>query len=119
MIEKRTFAQKSWETGEGHAALTAELANIQGIIKRIDVLISEVTDNPTVDVTITDENSCTLVTLSTLADGTKHVKLATSDSTDFDAIPVCNTLTASIDPSADPGGSAQTLTVTVILYLEK
>ena len=118
-IEKKAFAQQSWDTGDGHAAKTNTLKVVNGIIRRVDIIISSVQANPTVDVTITDENSCSLITFNTLTDGTRHVKLSTSDATDFDAIPVSNDLTVSIDPSADPGGSGQELTVDVILYLEK
>ena len=110
------FAQKSWVTDEGHAAKTDTLNEINMLIERIDILISEVTGNPTVTVTITDHNSVQLVSFAALADGTKHIKLATSDATDFDALPVSGDLTVSIDPSADPGGVAQTLTVDVIIY---
>lgn len=120
LVEKKAFAQLTWATGAGHAAQTTALKDIEGIIVRVDIIISSVTGNPTTNFTITDEDSVVILTLSTLADGTKHMKLATSDSTDFDALPVANsTLTLSADPSADAGGSAETLTIDVILYLRK
>jgi hypothetical protein len=115
------ITQQSWATGAGHAAKTTDLANLNGMLERIDIIISSVTDNPTVDVTLTDSNSCTLVSLTGLADGTKHVKLAYSNKSspdaDFNPIPINDTVTVSIDPSADAGGTAQTLTVDVILYV--
>ena len=115
-IGKLQFTQLDWATGEGHAAQTTSINNANMLIERIDVLVSSVTANPTVAVTITDENSCTIATLTGLTDGTNHVKLATKATADFDAIPVNNTLTISVDPSADAGGVTQTLTVDVILY---
>ena len=119
LIEKKAFTQLSWVYSTGHAAKTAELADIEGIIVRMDFIISSVTGNPTTNFTITDENSVVIVTLNTLADGTKHLKLATSDSEDFNALPVNNTtLTLSADPSADAGGT-DTLTIDVILYIRK
>lgn len=120
-IARIEFAQASWATGAGHTAQT-DSKIVNGTIKRVDVLISSVTDNPTVNVTITDQNSVEVISLSTLADGTKHMKLAEShkatQDADFNPVPVNGTLTVSIDPSADPGGTSQTLTVDVILYME-
>lgn len=116
-VARYEFAQQSWATGAGHASAAPTLANVNGYIERIDVLVSSVTADPNVDVTLTDHNTCQLASFTNLDDGTKHVKLATSDATDFDALPVCGTLTATIDPSADAGGTGQTLTVDVILYL--
>ena len=113
------FAQQSWATGDGHAAKTATLANVNMLIERIDVIISSVTANPTVNVVITDGNSVEVVdktNLTTLADGTNHILLSTKATPDFAASPIADdTLTVSIDPSADPGGAAQILTVDVIL----
>lgn len=125
LVEKKAFAQLTWATGAGHAAQTTALKDIEGIIVRVDIIISSVTGNPTTTLTLTDENSCLLpITLSSLADGTKHVKNGlsmggTTDS-DFAPVPVNNTtLTLSADPSADAGGSGEILTVDVVLYLRK
>lgn len=123
LIEKKTFASLTWATGAGHAAQTTELNDIEGIIERIDLIISSVTGNPTTNFTITDENSCVPISFSSLADGTYHVKYGLSKGatdSDFNPTPVNNsTLTLSADPSADAGGSGETLTITVILYLRK
>jgi hypothetical protein len=124
-IVKGRFPRRTWLTGDGHAAQTATLRNLMGLITRIDIVISEVTDNPTVTVAFADSAGLAIIpSFATLADGTHHVKLARSNKStpdaDFNPLPVCQeTLTATVDPSADPGGSAQTLTVDVILYLEK
>lgn len=63
-------------------------------------------------------------TASSLADGTAHVLLAEShkatQDADFNPVPCWEeTLTLSVDPSADAGGVDQTLTVDVDLYLEQ
>jgi hypothetical protein len=121
-VSRMDFETKTWATGAGHAAQTATLTNVNGICTRIDVVISSVTANPTITVTITDADGNTMFTFSTLADGTHHIKLARSNKStqdaDFNEVPFCEeTLTASIDPSADAGGSDQTLSVGVRLYL--
>lgn len=104
---KTTFV---WQTNDGNAAQAVTL-NLNGKIKSAVISVSEVTANPTVNVVLTDANSASLLALSTLADGTVHYK----DSGDFDEIPIAGNLTITVTPSADAGGSGQTLTVIVIL----
>lgn len=113
--DKPVFEQTAtfvWQTGDAHGALTATFNEVNGTIKEIVVGISEVTGNPTTTFTFTDSASRTLLTLSNLADATTHRKTA---QTDFDEILVNGDLTVSVDPSADPGGEAQTLTITVTI----
>jgi hypothetical protein len=121
-VGRMDFADQTWATDAGHAAKTASLANVNGICTRIDVVVSSVTANPTVNVVITDADSNTMFTFNGLADGTHHIKLARSNKgtqdADFNEVPFCeDTLTVSIDPSADAGGTLQTLTVSVRLFL--
>lgn len=127
-MRKVAFTQLDWITGEGHAAQTETLTKLYGTIVRIDVIISSVTDNPTVAITITDtDNGGTIASWtggSVLADGTHHIMLARSNKAtqdaNFNEVPLCgDNLTLSADPSADAGGAAQTLTVDVVLYLEE
>jgi hypothetical protein len=102
-----------WETDDGHAAQSVTLNNLSGVLENLIAVITEVTGNPTVDITLTDENSADLLALSALADATTHIKRFP---TDFDSVILPGSaLTLSVDPSADAGGAAQTLTVTVIL----
>lgn len=113
--------QVSWATGAGHAAKTTTAA-LNGIVYRIDILISSVTDNPTVDVSFADQNSVVPVAaFSSLADGTNHFENALvnsiTTSADFDPVAVAGDVTVTVDPSADPGGSSQTLTVDIIFYV--
>jgi len=116
-IAKYQFDQVSWATGDGHAAKTAVRKGVNMLIERVDVLISSVTANPTVTITWADENSIVILdgtNFASLADGTNHLLLSTKSTADFDAIPVNNDITITVDPSADPGGADQTLTVTVL-----
>lgn len=122
-VNRKDFVTLDWITDEGHAAQTASLQNVTGLCTRIDVVISAVTGNPTVDVSFLDGNGLAILpAFSTLADGTHHVKLARSHKAvpdaDFNEMPFCeDTLTVSVDPSADAGGVAQTLTVSVRVFL--
>jgi hypothetical protein len=86
--------------------------------------VSEVTGDPDVTLTVTDANSLTLFTSGAKNDGTNYRFNARSykavQDADFNPVPLVNeSLTISIDPDADAGGAAQTLTVTVDLYLEQ
>ena len=121
------FAELDWVTGEGHAAQTADIFRVTGNLRKIEVKISSVTGNPTSDVTLSDISDTDFVTeliaLSTLADGTLHIYHSRSKEYDADkdideTFFNLNDLRISVDPSADAGGSAQTLTVKVKLYLD-
>jgi hypothetical protein len=121
-VARLQFEQASWVTGAGHAAVSKTIF-VSGTIYRMDVIISSVTANPTVALTFTDDNSVSLAELNqvALADGTNHTfdsvsHKGTADA-DFNPVTHHGDLSVSIDPSADPGGAAQTLTVDVILYV--
>ena len=128
MIINRRFSTLDWVTDEGHAAQTADIKTVSGILHVIEIKISEVTDNPTVTVTLSDITDTdfvtTLETFSTLADGTLHKFFVNSKEYDADHdidghVFCLNDLRISVDPSADPGGSGQTLEVDVTLILEE
>lgn len=110
---KATFV---WQTDDGHAAQSVTLNNLSGVLENIIAVITEVTGNPTVNITLKDENGASILAdtvLATLADATTHVKRFPSD---FDSVILPGSaLTLSVDPSADAGGVGQTLTVTVVL----
>jgi len=123
----RKFATLDWITGEGHAAQTADIERVTGNLRKLEVKISSVTDNPTVDVTLSDISDTdfvtTLISFSGLADGTLHIYHSRSKEYDADRdvdemFFNLNDLRISVDPSADPGGSGQTLEVDVKLYLD-
>jgi len=123
----RKFTELDWITDEGHTAQTTDIKRVTGNLRKIEVKVSSVTDNPTVDVTLSDISDTDFVTeliaLSTLADGTLHVfnsrsKEFVADADIDEMFFNLNDLRISVDPSADPGGVAQTLTVNVKLYLD-
>ena len=117
-VGRLAFDQVSWSTGEGHAAATT-IRYVNMTIDRIDVLISSVTANPTVNLTFADDNSVTIIDATNftgLADGTKHTLWAKKATADFTEVSVNGEVTVTVDPSADPGGSDQVLTVDVIFY---
>jgi hypothetical protein len=118
----RATITKTWATGAGHDAQTGTIPKITGTLVRIDMRISEVTGDPNVVLLVTDSNSNTVFT-STKDDNTKTVYLARShkgtQDADFNPIPMWDeTITVSLNPDADAGGSGQTLTVVVDVYLE-
>ena len=118
-IARVGFDQVSWLTSAGHAAKTTTRKGVNMLIERVDVIISSVTDNPTVTVTFADENGVAIIdptNFTNLADGTNHIMLATKATADFDMVPVNGNITCTVDPSADPGGAAQELTVDIIFY---
>lgn len=128
MLRKISFPALDWVTTEGHAAQTADLTGVTGILHMIEIKISSVTANPTVTVTLTDRTdtaiTAVLETFTAIADGTLHryLRLPKEFDADLDIdghVFVNNDLRISVDPSADPGGVTQTLTVTVTLYLEQ
>jgi len=120
---KKASTTKTWATGAGHAAKTATFANLTGKLVEVGLQASSVTGDPDVTVTVTDADSVTLFTSGAQNDGTNYRFDSESHkgTPDADFNPsyfVNETLTVSIDPSADAGGSNQTLTVTVDLYIQ-
>lgn len=121
-VARYEFTTLTWVTGDGHDAQTASL-NINGTILRQDIIISSVTANPTVTISVTNQNSVVLTELghTAIADGTKHtfdsISSKSSPDADFNPVTTNDVITISVDPSADAGGTAQTLTVTVIFYV--
>ena len=127
MIKNRKFATLDWVTDEGHAAQTTDLKSVTGKLHCVEIKISSVTGNPTVTMTLSDITDTdfvtTLETFSTLADGTLHKYFVNSKEYDADHdmdghVFCLHDLRISVDPSADAGGSAQTLEVDVSLILE-
>jgi len=111
-VSTAVFPTLTWVTSEGHAAKETAL-RVNMLVERVDIIISSVTGNPTVTVTFANEDGAVVIDateFATLADGTTHMKLAVRD---FYAVPVDGTVTCTVDPSADAGGSAQTLSVQI------
>ncbi|MCK9598585.1 MAG: hypothetical protein M0R06_06050 [Sphaerochaeta sp.] len=118
----KTTITKTWITGAGHAAETQVIGGVSGKLVGVRMWVSEVTGDPDVTVTITDEADLTLFSSGAKNDATNYrfgteSEKATQDA-DFDPTYFVNeALTVSIDPSADAGGTAQTLTVIVDVYI--
>lgn len=117
---------KTWATGEGSTAKSQTTGEANGTIVGLTIPISEVTDNPTVAVTFRDADGCIIIpdaAFATLADDTKHIfyflsEQGTQNATE-NPVAVRGPLTVEIDPSADPGGVAQTLTVKVRIFIRE
>lgn len=92
--------------------------NLNGIIRQIVVMINDNTGNATMDVEIRDDNNAVLWVENAIAEGTSTVfQYVTQSGTDFNMnIPVTNTITVAVSPSAAPG--ATTGLVNIVLYGE-
>ena len=117
---------KTWITGEGHAAKSQKTGDADGMIVGLTIPISSVTGGPTVKVTFRDADECIIIpdsNFASLADGTKHIFFFKSNKSSGDAtenpVAVVGPLTVEINPSADPGGSDETLTVKVRIFIEE
>ena len=111
----------TWATGAGNAAQTKTVF-VSGTIYRHDVVISAVTANPTVAIACADDNGCVFgneLDHAALADGSSHYfdsQSSTDDDADFNPVTHHGNITVTITPSADAGGSGQTLSVTVLFF---
>lgn len=95
-----------WQTGDGFAEQKVALP-INGTLRTIVMEVSSVTGNPTVTLAIDDNEDNEILSI-TEDDGDIYYYWWL-----FDALN--GTIDVGIDPSADPGGAGQTLTVTVTL----
>lgn len=118
---------KTWDTGEGHAAKSGVTnPDVRGTIVGLTVIISSVTGNPTCAITFRDADGCIIIpdaAFTTLADGTNHIFFFMSEQGTQDAtenpVPVVGPITVNIDPTADAGGSGETLTVKVRIFVRE
>ena len=112
---RESITQMTWATGEAHAAQTEALP-VNGEIKMICVRLSSVTANPTITLTMTDAQGNLVFTKAGIIDGTDHIYKPDDFLAIDGTIIVTEGVTVSVDPSADAGGSNQTLTVDVDIY---
>ncbi|GAF81848.1 unnamed protein product [marine sediment metagenome] len=101
--KKLTFI---WETGDGHAEQQVALP-LNGILLSIVMKVSSVTGDPDVTLTLDDNDDNEMFSI-TEDDGATYYYWWW-----FDVLQ--GTMDVGVNPSADPGGAAQTLTVTVWL----
>ncbi len=104
-VWKRIVTQ-TWATGDEHAE-QSQTVPINGILQKIILKASSVTGNPTVTLTIDDNGDNEIFTSGAKADG------ATYTFSVYESI--SGIMKIAVDPSADPGGSSQTLTVVITL----
>ncbi len=104
-VWKRIVTQ-TWATGDGHAEQTETVA-INGILQKVIMKASSVTGNPTVTLTIDDNGDNEIFTSGAKADGATYTFSVYE--------PISGIMKIAVDPSADPGGSSQTLTVVITL----
>ena len=125
----RKFTELDWITGEGYTAQTADIERVTGNLRKLEVKISAVTGNAnlTATVVISDISDTdfvtTLETFSALAHGTLHIFNSRSKEYDADkeideTFFNLNDLRITVTPNEDVGGTLQTLTVKVKLYLD-
>ena len=125
----RKFAELDWITGEGYTAQTADIERVTGNLRKLEVKISAVTGNADLVATVVisdisdSDFVTTLMTFSSLAHSTLHIYHSRSKEynadKDIDEIFFdLNDLRITVTPNEDVGGTLQTLTVNVKLYLD-
>lgn len=128
LLHKRKFKQLDWITGEGYGAKTVDLKGVTGILHKIEVKVSTVSGTPSVTVVLSDITDTdfvtTLETLAGLGKSLLHKFLRMSKEVAVDKdidghVFIGNDLRITVTPTADPGGTLQTLEVDVTLYLEE
>lgn len=124
MIRANDITQ-TWITGEGHAVKSHTTGNRFGLIVGVGITISSVTGAPNSAITFRDADGQTIIPdalCAVVAHNTKTFLLALShkavQDANFNPAPVSGPITVAIDPSADAGGAAQTLTVKVRLFIQ-
>jgi len=124
-ILKSSPITKTWATDAGHGPLTGTLTGLRGKLVQVEVVASEVAGDPDVVVTITRDDASGPPVFASGAKDDAATYLFPCES--HKAVPdalfnpvwlVDQSLFVSIDPDADAGGVAQTLTVSVYVYLE-
>ena len=123
-VARLQFGQLSWATSAGHGEQTSTIY-VNGTIYRMDVITSTVAGNAdlTVDIGFTDGNGSAFgneLNQTGLAHSMAHYydsQSSTNDDADFNPITHAGNITLAGDTNEDTGGTAQTLTVDVILFV--
>ncbi len=97
---------QTWATGDGHAEQSQTVA-INGILEKVILKASSVTGDPDVTLTIDDSGDNEIFNSGAKDDGATYTFSVYE--------PISGIMKIAVDPSADPGGSSQTLTVTTTL----
>ena len=105
-VFRKSITQMSWPGGGAGAAKTQDIA-LNGIIKRIVMKISAVSEAITVTMTITDDLGNVIFSTGAKADGATYIfdegELGT------DAFCVVGTITITVTPSAEDANEAMTV----------
>ena len=97
---------QTWATGDGHAEQSETVA-INGILEKVILKASSVTGDPDVTLTIDDGGDNEIFNSGAKDDGATYTFSVYE--------PIGGIMKIAVDPSADPGGSSQTLTVVITL----
>ncbi len=97
---------QTWATGDGHAEQSETVA-INGILEKVILKASSVTGDPDVTLTIDDGGDNEIFNSEAKDDGATYTFSVYE--------PISGIMKIAVDPSADPGGSSQTLTVVITL----
>lgn len=111
-VWEHSITAMTWVTGAGDAAQT-ETVPINGVIKQIVMTVSEVTGDPDVVLSIQDPSTNEFYTV-TVHDNTTTIKYVTTHFAE-NQLTFAKGFIVSVNPDADAGGAAQTLTVNVTL----
>jgi len=125
----RKFTELDWITGEGNTAQTADIERVTGNLRKVEVKISAVTGNSNLTATvalsdISDTDFATeLISKAGLAHSTLHIFHSRSKEYEADKdidemFFNLNDLRITVTPNEDVGGTLQTLSVNVKLYLD-
>jgi len=110
-VAKYSTTQLSFAVGDANAASTT-LSNVNGLIERIDVITSDAnTTGDNFSVSIADEDGTELVAFSTISmdSAARTMYVSTSDSADFNSVPVNGDLVVTVDPNSEPNDAALTV----------
>ncbi len=97
---------QTWATGDGHAE-QSETVVINGILEKVIMKASSVTGDPDVTLTIDDGGDNEIFNSGAKDDGATYTFSVYE--------PISGIMKIAADPSADAGGSSQTLTVVITL----
>lgn len=94
------------------------IANVNGLIERIDITSSDAnTTGATYVVTLEDEDGMDLASFTAISmdSAIATMKLATSDSTDFNAVPCAGDIVITVNPTSGPSGVTWTVDINIFV----
>jgi len=94
------------------------IANVNGLIERIDITSSDAnTTGATYVVTLEDEDGMDLASFTAISmdSAIATMKLATSDSTDFNAVPCAGDIVITVNPTSGPTGVTWTVDINIFV----